>query len=47
MRMNPAASLVKGGGITIPIYTIRVINRIPLDGVCESVLHGMVRITSK
>ena len=47
MRMNPAASLVKGGGITVPIHTIRVINRIPLDSVCESVLHGMVRFESK
>lgn len=45
MRLNPSAATVKGGGVTVPVHRLRVVKRLPLEGVCESVLHGMVSIS--
>ena len=36
------AAGVATGGATVPVHSLRVVRRLPVDTMCESVLYGMV-----
>lgn len=42
MRPNVTAAPLKGGGVSVPVHRLNAVSRVPLSGVCDSVLHGMV-----